>query len=172
LSDAATVVIRRAGPSDVADLAMIQLVTALHAYRHIFPDDAPKPTHEGLTERWADALAVGALFAAEAEGETIGAIHATDLGVAGSGEGGGRLGEIGGLYVLPRFWGSGTGVALLDAALDHMRSLGVNRVELWVLSENRAVRRWYERRGWRLVEGVTRTVAGAVFDVRYRLSLA
>jgi GNAT superfamily N-acetyltransferase len=171
VSEAQPIVVRRAGAPDVADLARIQLVTALHAYRHIFPEDAPKPTHEALRRRWAEVLAQGALFAAEACGEVVGAIHAADLGTRG---GPGRLsvvGEIGGLYVLPQWWRSGIGATLHDVALDHLRSLGVGTAELWVLSENTSVRRWYERRGWRLLEGVTRTVAGPVFDVRYQRSL-
>ena len=58
-------------------------------------------------------------------------------------------GEILRLYTHPRAWGRGIGRALLDRALDSLRHAG--RSQAWLNTEERnlAVRRFYERHGWR-----------------------
>ena len=103
----------------------------------------------------------GALFAARVDDDVVGTAHASVMGDG--------IGELGGLYVLPSHWGQGLGGLLLDAGLAQLRELGTTSVELWVLEANSSTRAWYERRGWSLLDGVTREVAPGVDDVRYRL---
>lgn len=51
------------------------------------------------------------------------------------------------LYVEPALQNRGVGTALLD----HAKRLRPARLELWVFQKNEAARRFYERRGFRLV---------------------
>jgi GNAT superfamily N-acetyltransferase len=52
------------------------------------------------------------------------------------------------LYVLPEYWGRGVGKALMSAAMDELRDLGIRVATLWVLRDNQRARRFYERLGW------------------------
>jgi GNAT superfamily N-acetyltransferase len=152
--------IRRGTAADVGRLAAINRATALHAYRDIFPEEAPKPTEPDLAGGWARALARGAVFVADGHDGPVGGVHAMPLDPI--------TGEIGGLYVLPTWWGRGIGTALHEEAMGHLRSIGCAVAELWVLERNAVVRAWYERLGWQLVEGRTRVVHGSIIDLRYR----
>ncbi|WP_257165716.1 GNAT family N-acetyltransferase [Bradyrhizobium sp. SRS-191] len=58
-----------------------------------------------------------------------------------------RAGWIDQLYVGPGAQGRGVGSALLDVA-----KLGSDRLQLWTFQRNIAARRFYERRGFLLVE--------------------
>jgi GNAT superfamily N-acetyltransferase len=56
--------------------------------------------------------------------------------------------ELTALYLRPAFFGRGAGTALVGAALQDLRDAGFSEVILWVLEENVAARRFYERTGW------------------------
>ncbi len=60
-----------------------------------------------------------------------------------------KVGEIHELAVHPDFWGQGVGQRLLEAALDFIRSQGLDRARLWVGEENWRARRFYQRLGFR-----------------------
>ena len=60
-----------------------------------------------------------------------------------------------GLYVLPEHWGSGAAVALHDAVVSALADCP--ELHLWVLTENRRARAFYERHGWR-PDGTSRVV--------------
>jgi putative acetyltransferase len=68
------------------------------------------------------------------------------------------------LYVAPSWQGQGLGSMLLDTAKE-----GRSRLDLWVFQRNEQARRFYERRGFRLVE-LTDGSANEerIPDVRYR----
>ena len=53
------------------------------------------------------------------------------------------------LYVLASHRSQGLGEALLGRAEDHARRLGVHKIELSVVAENTAARRFYKRLGYR-----------------------
>ncbi len=57
--------------------------------------------------------------------------------------------------MLPDAQGTGVGSVLHDEALAANRALGAELCRLWVLDENQAARRFYERRGW-YADGRTR----------------
>ncbi|MEF8906630.1 MAG: GNAT family N-acetyltransferase [Haloarculaceae archaeon] len=52
------------------------------------------------------------------------------------------------LYVCPEYRGEGVGSALLSAAEDRLRELGVDTVALEVMADNEAARRFYRRAGY------------------------
>jgi ribosomal protein S18 acetylase RimI-like enzyme len=57
--------------------------------------------------------------------------------------------ELYSLYVVPYWWSTGTGRALMDQMLTAVRAEGYTRIILWVLRDNRRGRRFYERAGFR-----------------------
>ena len=46
-------------------------------------------------------------------------------------------------------WGTGVAQGAHDAALERMRTRGMQNARLWVFTGNRRARRFYERLGWR-----------------------
>jgi len=58
------------------------------------------------------------------------------------------------LYVVPARRGNGVGRALLEAALDHARHSGADRIDLGTSDDDVAARRLYESLGFRNREGV------------------
>ncbi len=60
-----------------------------------------------------------------------------------------------GLYVVPERWGGEVASVLHDAVVAALSDCP--ELHLWVLTENRRARRFYERRGWR-ADGTSRVV--------------
>jgi GNAT superfamily N-acetyltransferase len=162
--------VRRAHPVEHPALAALQLRTALAAFGEIFPPSAPKPTLLEMVNQWRELLCDPA--------EELGETAAFVIGAPGKIEGvavSRRCGPIGSLervYVDPDHWGLGHGSRLHDAAVEWLAEAGCTRAELWTLERNALSRRWYERRGWQLIDGrLDIWPDGDVFDVRYRLFL-
>ncbi|MFC8538115.1 GNAT family N-acetyltransferase [Streptomyces sp. NPDC057249] len=65
-----------------------------------------------------------------------------------------RVGEVYALYFLPDLIGQGIGRRLLEEAHARMKSLDFEVSALWVLSDNRRGRRFYERSGYQ-ADGAT-----------------
>lgn len=70
-------------------------------------------------------------------------------------------GEIGPLYVVPDARGQGIADALLKAAVDASRKMGVWQVELSVFVENAPAIALYERHGFELAGKIPNAIAGA-----------
>jgi GNAT superfamily N-acetyltransferase len=79
-------------------------------------------------------IARGPIWLAEEEGRVAGFSGVSD-------------GELTHLYVDPAEQNRGVGSGLLD----HAKGLSPKRLELWVFQKNEGARRFYERRGFRLV---------------------
>lgn len=60
-----------------------------------------------------------------------------------------QIGSIYLLYVRPEAWRYGVGTALMRAAMDDIRDLGMREVVLWVLRTNQRARAFYENLGWK-----------------------
>lgn len=139
--------IRRADERDACTLAELHLRTALYAYAHIFPADAPRPELARLVDDWQSRIRPGnsaqaVCFVAEAEYDAVGVV------AAGLDPHRTTCGQISRLYVDPGRWGQGIGRMLHDRAVDHLRDRGFASASLWVLEGNLRARRWYERLGW------------------------
>ncbi len=120
------IVVRPARREETDAVADVHAATARVAYAHVF--EGPFPLEEAR-ERWS--AFPGEIAVAEEDGRLVG-FAAYDAR------------ELYGLYVLPSHQGRGLGSRLLDAA-------GPVE-ELWVLRDNAAARRFYERRGWRAAD--------------------
>jgi RimJ/RimL family protein N-acetyltransferase len=59
------------------------------------------------------------------------------------------------VFVAPQRWGEGIGGRLVDAALDHARSIGYDRVQLFTHEDNTRAQRLYASRGF-VHDGVVR----------------
>ena len=58
--------------------------------------------------------------------------------------------EIYGLYVHPAYWGTGSGIALMDRAIIDIRSKRQGgAIILWVMEKNKRARRFYKKSGFR-----------------------
>jgi lincosamide nucleotidyltransferase A/C/D/E len=158
---------RRATAGDALAAAVVNRRAALLAYRHIFPPDAPKPTHQRLWEIYRKRFSPPSRgLVLEAAGAVVGCVAAeVDDG---------REAELVGLYVDPSRWREGLGLRLLEAVLGDARAAGATAARLWVLEHNTRARGMYERRGWE-ADGATRNVSTVdeveVIELRYRLAL-
>ncbi|WGL53871.1 GNAT family N-acetyltransferase [Nocardioides sp. BP30] len=124
-------VLRPGEPADARELAAIQV--AARAIAPMPPNIHPE--HEiaaFLTAR----LAVDELWVAEVEGDVVGYARFTATWLDD-------------LYVLPGWQATGLGGALLDL----VKSLRPEGLGLYVFAVNEPARRFYERRGFAVVEG-------------------
>jgi GNAT superfamily N-acetyltransferase len=143
--------VRPAGLDDVDALARVELHTALTAYAHIFPPDAPVPTLEQFVARWRVRLTrepvAGAVFVV---GDPIVGLVMGDPApeLDPDPEAHGHLRA---LYVDPDHWGEGLGRALHDTAVEYLRVCRpqLDPLTLWVMERNTRARERYEKWGWR-----------------------
>jgi RimJ/RimL family protein N-acetyltransferase len=168
--------IREATQKDVPDLAEVHLRTWQGAYPGLMPQEfLDSRTVEEFMKRWTQIIsnqneAARMTFVADAGNRAVGFVSAgpcRDEGVGAS------TGEIRAIYVLPKFWSTGAGRALMARGLDFLHERGYTVATLWVLRGNSRARRFYERAGMTL-EGAERIDARLGFDmqeVRYRIEL-
>jgi GNAT superfamily N-acetyltransferase len=165
--------IRIATAADAAAIAAVHVDSWRGAYRGLLPD----AVLDGLdvqrrTVGWARLLGDPAprsvvLVAENSAGRVTGFVH---LVPTRDDDGGDSTGEITSIYARPSGWGTGTGQALMAAAVDAARAAGFTALTLWVLRDNDRARRFYEMAGWHPDGGTKDDVmAGAlVTEVRYR----
>jgi GNAT superfamily N-acetyltransferase len=161
--------VRLATPDDAPTIAEIQVETWRAAYVGVMPQeilDGLDVEESGRNwERWI-SWENSAQFLAERSGAGVGF---ASVGPCRHEEG---TGEVYAIYVRPEAWGTGSGWALMDAAVAWLADRWQEAI-LWVAEENPRARSFYERYGW--VAETTRVeevVPGApVPEVMYRLSL-
>ncbi|MGH8877743.1 MAG: GNAT family N-acetyltransferase [Stackebrandtia sp.] len=164
----------------VADAAAIQRVRVA-AWRAGYAGVVPEPVlkamstevPEHLVHRLADPPVSCAVYVAETRGRVHGFVNCgpyridQDAARRDPGQGG----EIYAIYVDADHWGSGSGRALMAAALSHLDGQRLSPVRLWVLADNPRARRFYEHRGF-TTDGAaspyTVTDGTTLMEVRYR----
>jgi ribosomal protein S18 acetylase RimI-like enzyme len=77
-----------------------------------------------------------------------------------------QVGEIWAIYVLPEVIGNFIGKELFRLAADNLAKKGCIEITVWVLSENKLARAFYERQGF-LLDGVEKEYQG-LLEVRYK----
>lgn len=168
-------VIRTAKPTDVFDLAELEVRSWRASYGSIFPaSELQKMSVERRAISWARTLEQTAYqsvaLVAEADDGVVGFLQAGPA----RGSNTGRIGEIYSIYVDPERWGRGIGTALMDVTFDFMAPR-FEKAVLWVVRENEKARRFYEARGFHEDTGNLKTYTFfnyAVLCARYSRSLA
>jgi GNAT superfamily N-acetyltransferase len=160
--------VRRAAPEDARTIADIQIETWRATYVGVMPQDVLDSLDvDDRARNWAHWLTVDATaqFLVERDGAEVGFVS------AGPCRHEDVSGEVYAIYVRPEAWGTGSGWALMDAAVDWL-AVHWQEAILWVAEENPRARRFYERYGW--VAETTRVeeiLPGmSVPEVLYRLS--
>ncbi len=174
---AAFLSIRRATAADAPAIAAVHTHSWQWAYRGLLPDDFLDGLSGGLAER---VVAHERYLAKESSGERtwVAECEGRVAGFATAGPSRDRdaspeTGELWGIYLEPEAAGKGIGRALLDHAVDHMRSHRYREATLWVLEGNVRARAFYEKAGWR-ADGVSRTEVrprAHLHEVRYHVDL-
>ncbi len=162
--------LRRAGPGDENALALVGAATFLDAFIHDIPgpDLIAHCARQHSAEAFAGFLAKGdprwACWLAEH------AITRAPIGYAMTcppdlpGDPGARDIEIKRIYCLSRVHGSGAGPALMQAVLDHARSLSAPRIWLGTYEENTRAIAFYRRNGFKTVAKRQFRVGDQLFD--------
>ncbi|QWZ07180.1 GNAT family N-acetyltransferase [Nocardioides panacis] len=136
--------IRDARPEDAAALAVVHADAWAVGYAGQFPADVLAAEVEYRRTAW-DA---GTVVASSSDDEVL-LVAEDEEGVCGFVHG--VPGQIGGLYVHPRAWGTGAAAALTEAVLPR---IGGDDVVLWTLEGSGRARRFYGRTGWLLTGAV------------------
>jgi len=155
VTDDGTVLVRKAGPDDLEQVAAIFLACWRRSYAGFLPESVIGIyDDESARALWrptlgnADPVRV-TLVAERPDREVVGVVG------IGADPDEPECGHIYSLYVQPEVHGSGVGAELMAAAVKTFRDRGVDRATLWVFAANDAARRFYGRLGW-LPDGSTR----------------
>ena len=144
------VVVRRAVAEDAPAIAAVHVAAWQVAYRGLLPDELL----DGLSvsqreESWREALGSASrpeVFVA-VENETVLGFCALAT-PSRDDDADDSVAEVGAIYVAPDVWRAGVGRALMEAALEALRSGNWRYVTLWVLATNEQARGFYARFGF------------------------
>ena len=165
--------LRRATSADAEAVGRIHVESWNVAYRGIVPDDVIAKTDLAFrTQFWVERIAdrTWPVFVIDEGGECV--AFCQMIPSKDPDDDPEQVGHITALHVLPHLRGQGHGRALVDHVLDEFTKRGYSTVTLWVLEENLAARRFYERYGFRQDAATRRAPRADVPEVRYRILLA
>jgi ribosomal protein S18 acetylase RimI-like enzyme len=155
--------VRLATLEDAAGIAWVYVATWRTTYRGLLPDDfLASLSEEHYTERWRRVI-----------GDGSSRVFVVDLpeGIVGFGSGGreragesGFAGELYALYVLDEAQRSGHGRELVRAVAGALREMEMPGMIVWVLRDNAAARRFYERLGGVYVRAQPTTIGSTTFE--------
>ena len=148
---------------DAAAIARVHVASWRATYRGLLPDDFLDSLNaDQYAERWQRAIAdrSSRVYVAEDGGDVI-AFASGGRERAGEGTFGGELYAI---YVMRESQGQGHGRALVRAVTDGLREMRFTDMIVWVLRENAAARRFYERLGGTYVRQQAITIGSALLQ--------
>lgn len=164
IDHAVRVIVRRATASDAANVMSVYLEAWRAGYEGLLADgvlEAQARTRASYD--WVGAIARTDTTVAVAEDEGIVGVveceHAPPLD---------RRPWVHMLYVVPSAWGTGVATALLDEALAAVDRSRHPTVWLAVVDAQARARRFYERQGWRLDDGMPPGTNGLFRLLHYR----
>lgn len=142
--------VRPANRADIPALAHVFTESWRVAYAGLMPDQLlaslSTSRREAQLERlFASSMDRESLLAAEVDSKVVGTAWTGPDRAHDADE---DSGELYAIYVLSDHWDRGVGHALMQSALDSLRTNGFQRAVLWVLDGNRRAEQFYERVGW------------------------
>ncbi|MGW5050030.1 N-acetyltransferase family protein [Actinokineospora sp. NPDC004072] len=159
--------VRPALPTDVAEIARIQVTTWQTGYADLLPPDVLASLDaEAAATQWLRTVEQGpASVLVATEGRwVVGFCSAGPSPESESAAADGSpapdaatVGLVATLLVEPRWGRRGHGTRLLAAAVDALRGAGMTRAIAWTPEQNTAGKRFYQRAGW-TPDGVLRTL--------------
>jgi RimJ/RimL family protein N-acetyltransferase len=174
----ATVTVRTASVEDAAAMGAVHVAAWQAAYRCVMPDEFLDALDaEERADQWRSVIEAnptpteGRRLVVSLDGAVVGVALVWSCRDEGSPP---ELGELVLINLAPAAWGTGAGSALLTECEVSLAAFGYTAAILWVATENRRARRFYEREGWS-ADGAQRVevVDGAsVHESRYRKRLA
>ena len=160
---------------DAEGIAGVQIRGWQTAYRGLLPDElldsfVIDESARQRRERLEAAPAGERSLVADDEGRVVGWVMS---GPSRDTDQDGSFGEVYAIYVDPDVTSRGIGAALLDRALEILRTDGFAHASLWVLRNNARARAFYEREGWRPdgAEKVESLRGFELDEVRYRRTI-
>ncbi|WBB72765.1 GNAT family N-acetyltransferase [Micromonospora sp. WMMD1128] len=148
-----TLSLRPATEADLMAVGALHQRSRVAAYSSFLPPEAlADPTPEAMGRYWVERLTWEGMdhrmTVAERDGRLVGFSY-----LGPDDEGDPATGLLHAIHLEPDERGRGTGRALMVDALDAIRARGWTRAALWVLRDNAAARRFYERGGWHATGG-------------------
>jgi ribosomal protein S18 acetylase RimI-like enzyme len=156
--------VRLATLDDAADIARVHVASWRTTYRGMLPDDfLASLSEEHYTERWKRLIAEGS--------SRVQVVDEPKGGIVGFASGGREragentfAGELYAIYVLDSAQRLGHGRELVRAIAGALREMGLPDMIVWVLRDNAAARRFYERLGGIYVRAQPITIGSATLE--------
>ena len=155
--------VRPAEIDDAAAIARVHVATWRTAYRGLLPNDfLDSLSEERYQERWRRTIADqgSGVYVAE-DGHEVVAFASGGRERAGED---GFAGELYAIYVMRESQGRGHGRALVRAVTTGLREMGLTNMIVWVLRDNPAARRFYERLGGTYIREQPITIGSALLQ--------
>jgi ribosomal protein S18 acetylase RimI-like enzyme len=155
--------LRQSVPEDAEAVALVQVRSALAGFANFRPAGAIAQLDPAdRVPLWRERLPL---------------VAETDDGIVGFAHFGPNpdepVGEIYRFFVAPECWGKGVGQALMQCAFEQLHAASFGEALVWVHSDNRRARRFYEAAGFR-PDGADRdeeAFGHVVKEVRHRITL-
>jgi ribosomal protein S18 acetylase RimI-like enzyme len=155
--------VRAAELNDAASIARVHVQTWKTTYRGLLPDEFLASLDEAhYADRWKRGIADASSRVYVVEDES-GVVGFASGGRERAGEDG-YGGELYAIYVLERAQRHGRGRELVRAVVGGLREMGFEDMIIWVLRDNLAARRFYERLGGVYVRSQPITFGPAVLQ--------
>ena len=155
--------VRPATLDDAAQIARVHVDSWRTTYRGMLPDDfLASLSEEHYTDRWQRVIAEGSSRVHVAE-EPEGIVGFASGGRERAGEGT-YAGGLYAIYVLDRAQRRGHGRELVRAVAGALREMKLHDMIVWVLRDNAAARRFYERLGGVDVRSQPSTIGTATLE--------
>jgi len=163
--------VRAATDEDAPAVARVHVDSWRAAYAGLIPqavlDGLSVERREAFWRSIAEAPGEHRLLVAEDDGRVVGF---ASTGPARDDDLPPASGELTAIYVEPAAWGKGHGARLFRRAVADLRKRSLDPLVLWVLTENKRGRGFYEAMGWQ-PDGAERQIdfdGTAVDELRYR----
>jgi ribosomal protein S18 acetylase RimI-like enzyme len=155
--------IRAATVEDAPEIARVHVAAWRSTYRSLLDRDFLDSLAEAhYADRWRRFIGEGSshVYVVEEEGEVVAFASGGRERAGETGYGG----ELYAIYVLADFQGRGHGRELVRAVVAGLREMGLDDMIIWVLRDNQAARRFYERLGGVYLRTQNITIGSATLE--------